>query len=44
MKEGRKNYRTVRNELDRVINKAMKVYVESNCDEIMEFDRTECYD
>jgi hypothetical protein len=42
--EGRKNYRTVRNELQRATNKAKKVYVESICDEVMEFDRTECYD
>jgi hypothetical protein len=42
--EGRKNYRTVSNELERAKNKAKKVYVGSICDEVMEFDRTECYD
>jgi len=38
------NYRTVRNELERATNKAKKVYVKSICDEVMEFERTECYD
>jgi hypothetical protein len=38
--EGRKTYRTVRNEPER----AKKVYVESICDEVMEYERTECYD
>jgi hypothetical protein len=33
----------VRNELERATNKA-KVHVESICDEVMEFERTECYD
>ena len=42
--EGRKNYRTVRNELERATNKAKEVYVESIRDEVMEFERTECYD
>ena len=41
---GRKNYRTVRNKLERATNKAKKVHVESICDKVIEFERTECYD
>jgi hypothetical protein len=42
--EGRKNYRRLRNELKRATDKTKKEYVESICDEIIEFPRTGCYD
>ena len=43
--KGRKeNYTTLRNDMERATNKAKKVYVESICDEVMELERTECYD
>jgi hypothetical protein len=35
--EGRKNYRRLRNELKRATDKAQKEYLESMCDDIMEF-------
>jgi hypothetical protein len=43
-KEGRKNYRRLRNELKRVTDKAKKEYLGSICAEIMEFQRTGHYD
>jgi type I site-specific restriction endonuclease len=39
--EGRKNYRRLRNELKRATDKAKKEYIESMCDEIIEFQRTD---
>jgi hypothetical protein len=38
-KEGRKHYRRLRNELKRTTRKVRKVYLESICDKIMEFQR-----
>jgi hypothetical protein len=43
-KEGRKNYRRLRNELKRAIDSAKKEYPENICNKIMEFQRTGCYD
>jgi hypothetical protein len=42
--EGGKNYRRLRNELKRVTDNAKKEYLESLCDEIIEFQRTGRYD
>jgi len=43
-KEGRKEKLQNSEEwTQKATNKAKKVYVESICDEVMEFDRTECY-
>jgi hypothetical protein len=42
--EGRKNYRRLRNELKRAMDNAKKEYLESICGEIIEFQRTGCYD
>jgi len=42
--EGRKNYRRQRNELKRATDNAKKEYLENTCNEIMEFQRTGCYD
>jgi hypothetical protein len=42
--EGRKNYRRLRNKLKRATDNAKKEYLESICDEIMEFQRTGRYD
>jgi len=42
--EGRRNYRTLRNELKTATEKAKKEYLENACTEIMEFHRTGCYD
>jgi hypothetical protein len=39
-----KNYRRLRNRLKRATDKAKKEYPESICDEIIEFQRTRCYD
>jgi diphthamide synthase subunit DPH2 len=43
-KEGRKNYRRLRNELKRATENAKKEYLESICDDIIEFQRTGCYE
>jgi hypothetical protein len=37
--EGRRNYRRLRNEVKRATGMAKKEYLESICDEIMEFQR-----
>ena len=42
--EGRRNYRRLRNELKRATENAKKEYLENICKEIMEFQRTGCYD
>jgi len=42
--QGRKNYRSVRNDLKKAIGEAKKECVESICEEIMEFQRTGRYD
>jgi hypothetical protein len=42
--EGRKNYRSLRNKLKRVTDRAKKVYLENTCEEIMEFQRTGHYE
>jgi len=42
--ESSNNYRMLRNELKRVTVNAIKKYLEAICDEIMEFQRTGCYD
>jgi hypothetical protein len=42
--EARKNYRRLRNELERATDNAKKEYLKNICDEIMEFQRTERYD
>jgi hypothetical protein len=42
--EGRKNYRRLRNELKRATDNDKKEYLESICDEIIEFQRTGHYD
>jgi hypothetical protein len=42
--EGRKNYRRLRNELKMATDNAKKEYLENICNEIMEFQRTGCYD
>jgi hypothetical protein len=42
--EGRKNYRTLRNELKRATDNAKKEYLESICDVIIAFQRTGRYD
>ena len=42
--EGRRNYRRLRNELKRAIEKAKKEYLDNTCTEIMEFHRTGHYD
>jgi uncharacterized membrane-anchored protein len=42
--EGRKNYRRLRNELKRATHNAKKEYLESTCEEIIEFQRTRRYD
>jgi hypothetical protein len=39
-----KNYRRLRNELKRATDNAKKEYLESICDEIIEFQRTGRYD
>jgi hypothetical protein len=41
--EGRMNYRRLRNELQRAMDNAKKEYLESICDEIIEFQRTGHY-
>jgi hypothetical protein len=38
--EGRKKHRRLRNELQRATHKPKKEYLDSRCDEIMEFQRT----
>jgi hypothetical protein len=43
-KDGRKNYRRLRNKLKRATDNAKKEYLESICDEIIEFQRTGRYD
>jgi hypothetical protein len=43
-KEGRKNYGRLRNKLKRAMDNAKKEYLESMCDEIIEFQRTGRYD
>jgi hypothetical protein len=43
-KEGRKNYRRLRNELKRATDNAKKEYLENPYNEIMEFQRTGRYD
>jgi len=43
-KEGRNNYRRLRNELKRATGSAKKKYLENICNEIMEFQRTARYD
>jgi len=42
--EGRRNYRRLRNELQRATEKAKTEYLENACTEIMEFHRTGRYD
>ena len=42
--QGRKNYRSVKNNLKRAIVEAKKEYVESICAEIMELQRIGRYD
>jgi hypothetical protein len=42
--EDKKNYRRLRNELKRATDNAKKEYLENMCDEIMEFQKTGCYD
>jgi hypothetical protein len=42
-KEGRKNYRRLRNELKRATDNTEKEYLESICNEIIEFQRTGRY-
>jgi hypothetical protein len=42
--EGRKNYRRLENKLKRATDNAKKKYVESIHNEIIEFQRTGCYD
>jgi hypothetical protein len=42
--EGRKNYGRLRKELKRAMDNARKEYLESICDEIIEFQRTGRYD
>jgi hypothetical protein len=42
--EGRKNYRRLRNKLKRAMDNAKKEYLDSICDEIIEFQRTGSYD
>jgi hypothetical protein len=43
-KERRKNYGRLRNELKRATDNAKKGYLESTCDEIIEFQRRGHYD
>lgn len=43
-KERRKKYKSLMNKMQRVPDNAKNVYLESICDKIMEFQRTECYD
>ena len=43
-KEGRRNYRRLRNKLKTATEKAKKEYLENTCNEIMEFHRTDHYD
>ena len=43
-KEGRRNYRRLRNELKRATEMAKKEYLENICNEIIEFQRTGRYD
>jgi len=42
--EGRKNYMRLRNKLKMATDNAKKEYLENKCNEIMEFQRTGCYD
>jgi hypothetical protein len=42
--EGRRNYRRLRNELNRATDKVKKEYLENACTEVMEFYRTGRYD
>jgi hypothetical protein len=42
--EGRKHYRSLRNELKRATDKGRKVYLESICDEFMGFQTVELSD
>jgi hypothetical protein len=42
--KGRNNYRRLRNELKRATDNAKNEYMESICDEIIEFQRTGLYD
>jgi hypothetical protein len=42
--EVRKNYRRLRNGLERATDKSKKVYLDSICDKSTEFQRTRCYD
>ena len=44
IEEGKKNYRTLRNELKRATDNAKKEYLENICNEIMELQRTGFYD
>jgi hypothetical protein len=44
MKEVRKNFIRLRNELKRATEKAKEEYQELICDTMIEFQRTECYD
>jgi hypothetical protein len=43
-KEGRKNYRRLRNELKKATDNTKKEYLENICNEIMDFQRTGRYD
>lgn len=43
-REGKKNYRRLKKELNRVTDKAKKQYLDSTCDEIIQFQRTGNYD
>jgi hypothetical protein len=43
-KEGRNNYRRLRNKLKRATDNAKKEYLESICEEVKEFQRTGSYD
>jgi hypothetical protein len=42
--EGRKNYRRLRNELNKATDNTKKEYLENICNAIMEFQRTGHYD
>ena len=44
MKEGRKEYSRLGNEMKRSTEKATKEYLQSTCEEIVELQRTELFD
>jgi len=41
-KEGRQNYRRLRNELKRATDKSNKKYLDNICDTVMQIQRTGC--